>query len=205
MSLSTKDFLRRLRFRILEEPAGMGRPSPKEVFDREYTHGKWHQFQELPELARQSVVAGTICLLHARGKVLDLGCGSGLLASLLQPHQVEYTGVDLSSAALKIAKSRQLSKCTFIEANFESWKPDHSFDSIVFSECIGYAIDPGRLVSGFLPYLAPEGHIIVSYLRSRFWRAQWRRIERFASVLEHTTISRKGGQTWDIKVLVPKS
>ncbi|GAG26732.1 unnamed protein product, partial [marine sediment metagenome] len=39
-------------------------------------------------------------------KVLDLGCGSGRLISLLKEKQIKYTGIDSSSDLIKIAKEK---------------------------------------------------------------------------------------------------
>jgi SAM-dependent methyltransferase len=195
----------RIHRRLFLDPAGYGRPLPREVLDGEYRSGAWSHFDALAERPRQLLVAGLAASLHPRPRVLDVGCGSGLLASLLQPHQPQrYLGIDLSGEGLARARALAVPQAEFLAEDFETWRPAEIFDVIILSECVGYARDPGALVSGLLPALAADGHFLVSYYRSGHWEALWRRIEAVASVISATTLSNPQGQTWDIKTLQPR-
>ncbi|MEN9662533.1 MAG: hypothetical protein RL324_1482 [Verrucomicrobiota bacterium] len=196
------DLFTRLRRKFLLEPAGYGRPLPKEILDGEYRGGAWSHFHAPAELPRQLLVAGLAGKLHPQPRVLDVGCGSGLMAKLLQPHQPRrYLGIDLSDEGLTLARALALPGAEFRAENFETWRPAETFDIIILSECVGYARDPGALVQALLPALAPGGHLIISYYRSGHWKALWRRIEAGATVQTTTTLANPEGQTWDIKVL----
>jgi SAM-dependent methyltransferase len=199
-----RDLLQRLRRRFLLEPAGYGRPIPREALDGEYRSGAWAHFHGLAELPRQSVIVGYVTQLHAHPAILDLGCGSGRLAQLFQPHAFRrYVGVDLSAEGIRQARALGLARCEFAEGDFESWTPDAKFDVIIFSECIGYAHDPGALVARFLPWLETGGMVVISHFRFGHWAAHWRRVERHLQPFAGTTVANASGQTWDIRLLRP--
>lgn len=205
MSLLPNTLIGRLRRKFLLAPAGFGRPLARDVLDREYTSGSWSHFRELPELARQSVIVGAVTALYPAPAILDLGCGSGRLAQLFSPHQFRrYLGVDVSPAGLALARDLRLGRCEFVEGDFETWRPTETFDVIMFSECIGYARDPGALTAAFAAHLAPGGIIVISHFRFGHWRAHWRRVERHLDVFERTTVTNLRRQTWDIGLLRPR-
>ncbi|MEN9403762.1 MAG: hypothetical protein RL091_2465 [Verrucomicrobiota bacterium] len=186
------------------EPAGYGRPVDRTAVDGEYRSGAWDHFHALPELPRQSVIVGYVGQLHRNPAILDLGCGSGRLAQLFQPHPFRrYLGVDLSTEGIRLARGLNLTRCDFIEGNFEEWIPAETFDVIIFSECIGYAHDPGALVARFLPWLEKDGFLVISHFRYGHWEAHWRRVAQHARTFEAVTVANERGQTWDIRLLRP--
>jgi SAM-dependent methyltransferase len=204
MKLFRRDLLARLRRKFLLEPQGYGRPVDQAIVDGEYRSGAWAHFHGLSELPRQSVIVGYVSQLHAKPAILDLGCGSGRLAQLFQPHPFRrYLGVDLSAEGVRLARSLQLRGCEFAEGNFETWRPAEKFDVIIFSECIGYAHDPGALVAGFLPWLEAGGTVVISHFRFGHWAAHWRRVEQHLRAFETATVANESGQTWDIRLLRP--
>lgn len=196
--------LSRLHRRLVLAPRGYGRPAPAEVFDHEFTSGRWAHFRAPGEQARQVTVAEMLNRLHPEPAILDLGCGDGHFATLIQPHRYRrYVGADLSPAAVAAARRRPLRDCTFVEADFERWLPEERFDLILLNECLGYAHDPGALVARFVPTLAPGGRFVATHYRSGYWRALWRRVERQVRVVESQVVVNAAGQAWDIKVLQP--
>lgn len=204
MNFAPPGFLARLRRKFLLAPAGYGRPMAPAVADDEYRSGAWAHFDQPAELPRQTAAVEYITQCHARPAVLDLGCGSGRLAQLLQPHPLRrYVGLDFSSEALARARSLGLRGCEFVQGDFEAWRPAGKFDVIVFSESLGYAHDPGALVAAFLPWLEPGGALVVSYYRSGNWAALWRRIEQHARPELARVVVNDQHQTWDIKLLRP--
>ena len=204
MNLFRKDLLARLRHKFLLAPAGYGRPVDPAAMDGEYRSGAWAHFHELPELPRQSIVVGYVTALHRNPAILDIGCGSGRLAQLFQPHPFRrYLGVDLSVEGIRMARELKLGGCEFTAGNFEIWRPAEKFDIMIFSECIGYAYDPGALVAAFVPFLEPGGTVVISHFRFGYWPAHWRRVEAYLKVFEATTVANDHGQTWDIKLLRP--
>ncbi len=205
MNPFSREFFQKLRRRFLLEPAGYGRPQPKSAVDQEYRSGAWAHFHQLPELPRQSVIVGFVSQLHSnQPAILDLGCGSGRLAQLFQPYPSRrYVGVDLSTEGVRMAQELNLRGCEFVAANFEDWSPPEKFDVIIFSECIGYASDPGALVARYLPYLTAGGTVVISHFRYGHWQAHWRRVHQHATEFAATTVANAQGQTWDVRLLRP--
>jgi len=194
----------RIGRKIFLEPAGFGRPVGRAALDGEYRSGAWAHFHELPELPRQSVIVGYVTQLKDNPAILDLGCGSGRLAQLFQPYAFRrYVGVDLSPEGIRQARGLQLSRCEFMEGNFETWTPAEKFDAILFSECIGYAHDPGALVARYCPWLEADGLLVISHFRYGHWKAHWRRVNRHARTFASVTVANSQGQTWDIRLLRP--
>lgn len=199
-----RDFFSRVYRRLVLEARGYGRPQTPATVDEEYRSGAWAHFHALPELPRQSVIVGYVTQLHANPSILDLGCGSGRLAQLFQPHPFRrYLGVDLSHEGIGMARALNLRGCEFTTGNFEEWTPAEKFEVILFSECIGYASDPGALIARFLPFLAPGGTVVISHFRYGSWKAHWRRVGQHVREFEGTTVANARGQTWDIKLLRP--
>ena len=65
-----------------------------------------------------------------RGRVLDIGCGAGRIATYLQEQGHDVTGIDVSPNALKVAKQRGLKKTKLLSVDqIDVFKPN-SFDTI---------------------------------------------------------------------------
>ena len=63
------------------------------------------------------------------------------------------------------------------------------FDVIMFSECIGYAHDPGALVARYLPWLEPGGTVVISHFRFGHWAKHWARVFQHARPFAETSVS----------------
>jgi len=195
----------RLAQKFLRDPAGYGRPIPQEALDREYRSGQWDHFFAFAELPRNLVLAGAVNHFFPRPAVLDVGCGSGRLATVLQRYPFSrYLGVDLSPEGVARARALHLPAMEFSEGNYETWRPEGRFDAIIFNECIGYARDPAATLAAFSPHLTHEGLFFLSHYRFGSYRAQWRRMERVCEVRHATAVMSAQNQVWDIKILKPR-
>ena len=191
-----------VRRRLIDDPRGLGRPVPAEVFDRDYADGHWDLLFADEETPRNRTVADLIAGVAPHPTVLDIGCGSGRLAQLLAPvGPARYVGVDLSGAALQRAQALGLGGCEFVHGDFETWLPTERFDVVVFNESIGYARDPAATVRRFSDSLIFPGNLVVSYYRSGNYAAIWRRIAGVAETIRATVVRNDRGAIWDIKLL----
>jgi len=197
--------LRRLRFRLHGHRAGLGQPVPAAVLDREYASGAWNHFFGPDELARHKILLDLIHIAHPRPRLLDLGCGSGRLASLLDPASLEdYLGVDVSTEGLRLARALALPAplANFAHHDFEAWAPAPSrFDVITFNECLGYAPDPLRTARRFAALLPTGGALIVSHFRSTNHAEFWQRLARAFDFPVERTATNPKHQIWDLRVL----
>lgn len=197
--------LHRLRFRLYGFRSGLGQPVPVEALDREYASGAWNHFFGPDEQARHEILLALIRNSHPKPRLLDLGCGSGRLASMLDPTALaDYLGADISEAGLNLARKLNLAAPLdrFECRNFENWTPESAaFDIITFNECLGYAADPLRTARRFAAALSPDGALIVSHFRSTNHAEFWHRLaQSFRFTVERTAANEKG-QTWDLRIL----
>lgn len=204
---SVHDRIRRALHRLVFGWRGAGHPVPVAALDSEYASGRWDHFSSLQEAPRYAAVAELIGAAATDDtRILDLGCGSGRLASLLSetPHRT-YLGVDFSSEALRRAKALGLPRTQFVQGNFEQWRPTEPWDIVVFNEAIGYARWPAQVLGDFARWLTPRGRIIVSHYRAGNSAAIWRQVERKLAVVAAEEIAGPSGHIWDLKALVPRS
>jgi len=201
-----KKILDRLLQKFVRDPTGFGRPVPVEALDAEYRSGNWDHFFSFDELPRNLVLAGAVQHFFSQPAVLDVGCGSGRLAQAFSVYPFSrYLGVDASADGLTRARGLGLPRVEWAQGDYETWRPEGSFEAIVFNECIGYARDPAATLQAFASHLAPDGRFFISHYRFGNTAAQWRRMERVTAVESSTAIMSPRGQIWDIKILRPRT
>lgn len=109
----------------------------------------------------------------SRSKVLDLGCGTGLITQVL-PGNV--TGIDISP--WKIERARQhCPHATFMVGDVEDLSTllsDSSFDAIVCTDVLEHLEAPDKVVEGIRRVLKPEG-IFIGTVPSRHLIWKFRR------------------------------
>jgi SAM-dependent methyltransferase len=191
--------------KLVQDPAGMGRPVPKEIFDEGFRSGHWDLLNLKEELPRYAVLAALIAEAFEHPAVLDVGCGNGRLVGFLEKEGMDrYVGLDLSSEGIELARRRAPETAQFVVGNFEDWRPLEKFDAIVFNESIGYARDPAATLGAYAQSLTDgRGLFFVSYFRSGNYRALWRRMGGVCQTVFATSVVADTGKAWDIRVLCP--
>ena len=101
-------------------------------------------------------------------RLLDLGCGDGVLGNLLKTKFNEVTGVDVSDQALAVAKQRGLA--TYRVNVDEEPLPfsDATFDAITCLDLIEHVFEPRVLVSEIARVLAPGGSLYIAFPNMRY-------------------------------------
>jgi SAM-dependent methyltransferase len=108
--------------------------------------------------------------------VLDLGCGTGLLAAALGPGR-EVWGVDPAGAMLAVARARQGgSAVTWVEADGRTVRLGRRFDLVVMTghafQCLLTDADQRALCETIAAHLAPGGRFIFDSRNPA--REEWR-------------------------------
>jgi ubiquinone/menaquinone biosynthesis C-methylase UbiE len=134
------------------------------IYDDEYEDAK--SLAENNILRRILKVGG-----FTKDRVLDLGCGTGLLMDLAPVSSDRYVGVDPSSGMLEVARSKY-PEHTFVQSSAEHMQhlEDESFDNIVsLFGPINYAQSPDDITYETWRLLRSGGqflHMIYSESRS---------------------------------------
>ncbi len=149
------------------------------------------------------MIAAFAARLAPGGRVLDVGCGEGLLVDHLRPRGYRrYLGIDLAAAAVEQAASRRDDATAFLVADGEAAPPAGPWDVVVFNESVYYFREPLAAVCRYEEVLAPGGAFVVSTFRSRRADAVLRGLRRRYRLLEETAVSNRKG-TWTVRVLAP--
>ncbi|MGD9682925.1 MAG: class I SAM-dependent methyltransferase [Candidatus Obscuribacterales bacterium] len=112
-------------------------------------------------------------------RVLDLGCGTGLLCDAFSSRGHEVTGVDPSAAMLEIARTKpQASKIEWVEAVAQDFRSSNQFDLIIMTGHAFQVLLEDRDVRGALEvmraHLAPGGIVAFESRNPAIdWRSRW--------------------------------
>ena len=103
----------------------------------------------------------------AEKKVLDVGCGGGILAEALAQRGAMVTGIDMGDAPLGVAKLHQLESGLSIDyhkSTAEDFAKDHenAFDVVTCLEMLEHVPDPSSVVSACAKMVKPGGHVFFS-------------------------------------------
>lgn len=81
-------------------------------------------------------------------KVLDIGCGGGLLTNALAERGHTVVGIDLSSKSLEIAKQSDATKSvSYLEASADNLPfEDHSFDAVCAMDLLEHVENPAKVI-----------------------------------------------------------
>ncbi len=101
-------------------------------------------------------------VLGRRGRVLDVGCGDGLLLERLAPTSGEVVGLEPDPAAAALARARvaDLPSVTVVEEDVRDYGPTAPFDAVVLVASLHHlGLVPGLRRTTAL--LAPGGVLVV--------------------------------------------
>ena len=112
-------------------------------------------------------------------RVLDVGCGDGVLSVTLARQGAHVTGVDVDRSMLDAARDRARSAhadATYIEGNARSLPfADDTFDVVVAVTVLCFVPDADSAVSEMARVLRPGGRLVIGELgRYSLWAAKRR-------------------------------
>jgi 2-polyprenyl-6-hydroxyphenyl methylase/3-demethylubiquinone-9 3-methyltransferase len=102
-------------------------------------------------------------------KVLDVGCGGGILSEAMAANGAQVTGIDLSERALKVAQLHLLEsklpvRYLGVSAETLAEQEPGSFDVVTCMEMLEHVPDPGSIVRACATLVRPGGHVFFSTL-----------------------------------------
>jgi 2-polyprenyl-6-hydroxyphenyl methylase/3-demethylubiquinone-9 3-methyltransferase len=100
-------------------------------------------------------------------KVLDVGCGGGILAEAMAARGAQVTGIDLGGKSLRVAQLHLLSSkasVVYEEASAEQFAEAHAgeFDVVTCMEMLEHVPDPSSAVAACARLARPGGQVFFS-------------------------------------------
>ncbi len=113
--------------------------------------------------------------LHGK-RILDVGCGGGLLAEAMAAEGAKVTGIDMVGPALAAAQRHALKSglsVDYRQTTAEEWAQDHegAYDAVTCMELVEHIPDPAGLIEALAELVRPGGDIFFATV-NRTWPAR---------------------------------
>lgn len=111
---------------------------------------------------------------RSASRILDVGCGAGDNARRLRARDPDLRIVGITHSAEEAALAQpHMTHVHVLDIEHDDI-PDlgSSFDLVVFSHVLEHTRDPVAVVRRFLPYLAPDGHVLIAVPNTLEWRTR---------------------------------
>jgi len=178
----------------------------KAEWDQQYASGRWDYLRTTGEAAHYGVILSYLYTIEYPHRILDIGCGEGLLHAMLDPQRYErYIGIDVSLEVISRLNPRVDTKTVFVCADARTYNVESSeqFDVIIFNECLYYFEDPLGVSQRYAQHLAPNGALIVSMYAEDQTRRIWRMLDSVYQIEDEVHVTNRSGVAWTIKLLRP--
>ncbi len=110
-------------------------------------------------------------LEHSQGlngkKVIDIGCGGGILSESMAREGAQVTGIDMGEMPLEVAKLHLLEsklQVDYQRITAEEFAEQHAgtFDVVTCLEMLEHVPDPGSVIQACRKLVKPDGHVFFS-------------------------------------------
>jgi ubiquinone/menaquinone biosynthesis C-methylase UbiE len=138
-------------------------PTIEEEFD---IWGEYHQHRH--EMRYDKLAAATDRACPDDGWVLDVGCGSALVADRIAGRRANYVGVDYGGHHITYARAKHAAHTTPLRTEFARCDAealpfaDATFDVVILSEVIEHLLRPERGVWEIARVLKPGGVLVMT-------------------------------------------
>ncbi len=106
-------------------------------------------------------------LTASKPRILDVGCGGGILSEGLAKAGAQVTAIDLSQESLRVAKGHAQAQGLAIDYRYASAEETAandpgSFDAVTCMEMLEHVPQPGKVIAACAQALKPGGHAYFS-------------------------------------------
>ena len=159
-------------------------------FDEYYISGRWDYIDS----DHSDEMVKVVEKYANKGLILDMGCGTGILASLLGANSFTYyRGIDASTEAITLAHKRKSKNICFEVGDIQSYECKDDLDLIVFEESLYYVpFFRYRLLKRYAKRLRPEGVFIVTVADPKRFGRMIRMIRNKFQIIEDRYFKNSG-------------
>jgi len=145
--------------------------------------------EEMPPDILASDLYGAVdsALRKGGNKLLDVGCGNGVLVEIVKDKFANLYGCDISKTAANEAKKRGMDALCVDFNNGYLPYADASIDNISCIEVIEHVIDPQEILKEMYRILLPGGKLVLTTPNIRYFRNL--ACLTFKGIFPHTTAS----------------
>lgn len=137
---------------------------------------------DLPPAWQQSVtMQAELLALSAGGRVLEIGCGQGILLEQLVKRGLDAVGLEVSAAAGEAARRAGLKVVT---GTLPQEEIDGPFEVVVMSQVLEHLADPAAMLGEIGEVAATGGRLLLVQTNYRGWMPRWYRERWYAWVPE---------------------
>lgn len=106
--------------------------------------------------------------------ILDVGCGTGYLTSLLAKHTARCVGIDISASSIDVAKSRYSdSSAVFKVSSIGNFSTDIKFDICVANMVLSCDPDWEKSICSINNLLSERGKLLIMLPHPCYWPQYW--------------------------------
>lgn len=136
----------------------------------EFYDAYWRKADDTFDIERLNLIASRV----SRGEnVLEVDCGPGVLAKLMQQRGARVTGTDLSIVAVERARAKGI-EAYQVDIDTEPLPfADATFDTVVSNSMIEHRFFPARSFDECVRVLKPGGKFIVCLPNIAHWICRW--------------------------------
>ncbi|ANI31488.1 3-demethylubiquinone-9 3-methyltransferase [Yersinia entomophaga] len=155
-----------------ETPANRPNVDESEIAKFEAVASRWWDLEgEFKPLHRINPLRLNYILQRADGifgkKVLDVGCGGGILAESMAREGAVVTGLDMGTEPLQVARLHALEtgvKLDYVQETVESHAEAHpqQYDVVTCMEMLEHVPDPASVIRACARLVKPGGHVFFS-------------------------------------------
>ncbi|RZK56393.1 MAG: class I SAM-dependent methyltransferase, partial [Pedobacter sp.] len=129
-----KNKVRNMLYELFLWKYGFGNRVSKVTWEKQFSSGSWAHLFNPQESAHYTSIARMVKNQDLSVKILDVGCGQGVLYGYLQKdnQSINYLGIDISNEAISQAKEKFKGK-RFQNLDFENNTISEKFDIIIFN------------------------------------------------------------------------
>jgi len=174
-------------------------------FNLQYAKHLWEGLRSIEDLPRYSVITGYTQFFYPAGnaRILDLGCGEGVLQERLVPvGYAYYLGVDISDVAIENVRKKETANTRFATGNLDRPAIEGLYDVAIYNESIYYLKNPVAAVRALFANIAPGGLFIISCYnrKGKEHTDLWARLSEVLDLLDSTKVINRNGDSWTIHV-----